>query len=103
MFLHHFLCQHTVVDVVHQVADTVDDDQVGLAHVDSLNQQLTAQLPLYGTHVEDIDSRQTIAVDEQFGLYHSVFARHHPHDAVLQDVLRRFVALLGVVPQHTQR
>ena len=84
---------HTVVDVGHQVADAIEHNQVGtVVGYSRLEQRQTLGKGL-AAHVEDVEPLhgKTVLGDAC-----------HRDDAVLQDVLRRLLALFGIVPQHVQ-
>ncbi len=81
----------SVVDVVDKVADTVQDDEVGLEPAHGNFQQREAFLPEVGTDVEDMEPLQG-----------EVGHAGHGHDPVVEDVLGGFLGLLGVEPQDTE-
>ena len=89
----HVLGHDTVVDVGHKVADAVEHYQVGteMAHC-RLKQRQTVG-PGFATDIEDVELRHRELV---------LGDSCQRDDTVAQDVLRRLLALFGVIPQHMQ-
>ena len=83
---------HRVVDVGHEVLDTIEDDDVGLEHADGHINHLLAPVETETTEVEGIE----LCVVERFDVCQR-------HDSVFQDLLRALLTLFGVNPKHLQR
>jgi len=87
------LCHHAIVDIGHEVANTVKDDQVGLVAQHKELEDADTVGHGFATDVEHIHQldRKLVLGDACEG-----------DDTIAQDVLRRLLALLGVIPQHVQ-
>ena len=90
---HHILGHHAIVDVVDQIADTIEDHQVGMAiayrgfeHRQALGNGLLAD-------IEDI---------ELVGRKLTWLDACHLADALAEDVLGGLIALLGIIPEDMQ-
>ena len=95
-FLHHLLRQYPVVDVVHQVAYTIHDHQVRPVPDYRLPQQRPPLPPVHAAHVEDVQpTPDPSRAGGEIGC--------HLHNPIPQYILRRFIALLRIVPHHPQR
>ena len=87
------LRHHTVVDVGHQVADTVEHHQVGLI---AQHQQFEQGETVGHGLAADIEHIYQIRWKLVLG------DACEGYDTIAQDVLRRLLALFGIIPQHVQ-
>ena len=90
---HHILGHHTIVDVIDQITDTIEDHQIGMAiayrgfeHRQAFGNGLLAD-------IEDIE-----LVDRKLTWLDAC----HLADALAEDVLGGLIALLGIIPEHMQ-
>ena len=87
------LCHDAVVDVGHEVADTVEDDEVGMIMPHGSLQHRQTLVVAFGADVKDVETvhRKLILGDTC-----------HRDDTVAKDILRRLLALFGVIPKDVQ-
>ena len=82
-----------IIDVCHQVADTIEDHQVGLVLAHSGFQHRQTLVIAFGPDVEDVED-----IHRELILCKTC----HGDDTVAKDILRRFLALFGIIPEDVQ-
>ena len=88
-----FLGNDAIIDVAHEVADTIENHEIGLIVLHRRFQHREPLVITLGPDVKDVEAvhRKLILSDTC-----------HRYDTVAQDILRRFLALFGVIPEDMQ-